>query len=102
VEVAQDPLESGEMRLLRGMHMQAHLLDGVGDVRPRLGEVLERVGQAPVGRRIGDRGPVPLKASPECRQAWSRACSQTYQPTPVCRWRTGADGGRDPGAGTRR
>jgi hypothetical protein len=53
VEVAQDPLESGEMRLPRGVHMQAHLLDGVGDVKPGEGEVLERAGQTPVGRRIG-------------------------------------------------
>jgi hypothetical protein len=59
-EVPQDPLESGEMRLPRGVHMQAHLLDGVGDVRPGEGEVLERAGQTPVGRRIGDRGPVVL------------------------------------------
>jgi hypothetical protein len=56
----QDPLESGEMRLPWGVHMQAHLLDGVGDVRPGEGEVLERAGQAPVGRRIDDRGPVVL------------------------------------------
>jgi hypothetical protein len=48
------------MRLPRSVHMQAHLLDDVGDVRPREGEVLERAGQAPVGRRIGDRGPVVL------------------------------------------
>jgi hypothetical protein len=44
----------------------------------------------------------PQRASPECRQAWSRACSQTCQPALGCRWRTGAGGGRDPEAGTRR
>jgi hypothetical protein len=48
------------MRLPRGVHMQAHLLNGVGDVRPEEGEVLERTGQALVGRRIGDRGPIVL------------------------------------------
>jgi hypothetical protein len=37
--------------------MQAHLMDGVCDVGPREGEVLERAGQAPVGRRVGDGGP---------------------------------------------
>jgi hypothetical protein len=31
-EVAQDPLESDKMGLPRGVHVQAHLLDGVGDV----------------------------------------------------------------------
>jgi hypothetical protein len=40
-EVAQDPLESGEVGFPRGVHVQAHLLDGVGDVGPREGEVLE-------------------------------------------------------------
>jgi hypothetical protein len=43
-EVAQDPLESGEMGLRQGVHMQAHLLDGVGDVGPGEGQVLERAG----------------------------------------------------------
>jgi hypothetical protein len=56
MEVAQDPLESGEMGLLRLVHMQAHLLDGIGGVRSAEGEVLERAGQAPVGRRVSDRG----------------------------------------------
>jgi hypothetical protein len=41
--------------------MQAHLLDGVSDVGPREGEVLERAGKAPVGRRVGDRRPVVLR-----------------------------------------
>jgi hypothetical protein len=40
--------------------MQAHLLDGVCDVGPGEGQVLERAGQAPVGRRV-DRGPVILR-----------------------------------------
>jgi hypothetical protein len=60
VEVAQDPLEISEIGLPRGVHMQAHLLDGVGDVGPGEGVVLERTGQAPVRRRVGDRGPVVL------------------------------------------
>jgi hypothetical protein len=61
VEVAQDSLQSAEMGLSRGVHVQAHLLDGVGDVGPRDGQVLERAGQALVGRRVGDRGPVVLR-----------------------------------------
>jgi hypothetical protein len=61
VEVAQDPLESGEIGLPRGVHMQAHLLDGVGDIESGEGEVLERAGQAPVGHRVGDRGHVVLR-----------------------------------------
>jgi hypothetical protein len=49
------------MGLSWGVHMQAHLLNGVGDVGPGEGQVLEGTSQAPVGRRVGDRGPVILK-----------------------------------------
>jgi hypothetical protein len=52
----QDLLESGEVGLLRGVHMQTHPLDGIGDVGPEEGEVLERAGEAPVGRCISDIG----------------------------------------------
>jgi hypothetical protein len=61
MEVAHDPLESGEMGLPWGVHMEAHLLDSVGDVGPGEVEVLQRAGQAPVIRRVGDRGPVVLR-----------------------------------------
>jgi hypothetical protein len=37
-KVAQDPLESGDIGLPRGVHMQAQLLDGVGDVGPTKGQ----------------------------------------------------------------
>jgi hypothetical protein len=60
-EVAQDPLESGEMGLPWGVHMEAHLLDGVSDVGTREGKVLERACQAPVRCRVGDRGPIVLR-----------------------------------------
>jgi hypothetical protein len=56
-EVAQDPLESGEMGLPWGVHVEAHLLDGVGDVGSGEGEILKRAGQDPIRRRVGDRGP---------------------------------------------
>jgi hypothetical protein len=39
----------------------AHLLYGVGDVGLGKGDVLERAGQAPVRRRVGDRGPIGLR-----------------------------------------
>jgi hypothetical protein len=57
----QYPLESGKVGLPRSVHMQAHLLDGVGDVWPREGEVLEGASQAAVGRRVGNRRPVVLR-----------------------------------------
>jgi hypothetical protein len=56
-----DPLESGEVGLPQSEHVQAHPLDDVCEVRPREGEVLEHAGQAPVRRRVGDRGPVVLR-----------------------------------------
>jgi hypothetical protein len=37
--------------------VEAHLLDGVGDVGPSEGEVLQCPGKALVASRIGDRGP---------------------------------------------
>ena len=49
------------MGLPRGVHMEAHLLGGVGDVGPGEGEVLERVGQASIGHSVCDRGPVVLR-----------------------------------------
>jgi hypothetical protein len=49
------------MGLPQGVHVQAHLLDGVGDVRPGEGQILEGTGQAPVGRHVGDWGLVVLK-----------------------------------------
>jgi hypothetical protein len=89
------------MGLLRGVHMHAHLQDGVGNVSSGEAEILEHVGQAPVRRRRS--GPrLPQRASLECRQAWSRACSLTCQPVPGRRWRTGAGEGRDPRAIVRR
>jgi hypothetical protein len=59
MEVAEDPLEGGEVGLLQGVDVQAHMLDG--DVGPEEGDVLERAGEAPVGRRVSDRGPVDLR-----------------------------------------
>jgi hypothetical protein len=38
--------------------VKAQLLDDVGDVGPREGHVLKGVGEAPVGHRVDDRGPV--------------------------------------------
>jgi hypothetical protein len=41
------------MGLPRGVHIEAHLLGSIGDVRPVEGQLLEG--------RIGNRGPVVLK-----------------------------------------
>jgi hypothetical protein len=44
------------MWLLRVVHVEAHLLDGVGDVGPGEDEVLKGPGNTPVAGWIGDRG----------------------------------------------
>jgi hypothetical protein len=41
LEVVEDPLCNHEMGLLRVVHVEAHLLDRIGDVEPGEGEVLE-------------------------------------------------------------
>jgi hypothetical protein len=60
-EVAQDPLESVEMGLPRGVHVKARLLDDVGDVGPGEGQVLVGAGEALVGHRVDDWGSVILR-----------------------------------------
>jgi hypothetical protein len=56
-EVSQNPLKSSDVGLPWCVHMKAHLLNDVGDVGPGEGEVLECACQAPVRRRVRDRGP---------------------------------------------
>jgi hypothetical protein len=55
-QVPQNPLQRGEMRLSRVVHVKAHLLDGVGDVGPGEEEVLKGPGKTPVAGWIGNRG----------------------------------------------
>lgn len=40
MEAAKNPLGGGEMGLPQGVHVKAHLIDRVSDVRPSEGEVL--------------------------------------------------------------
>ena len=54
-EISQDSLHGGEVRLTEVVHVEAHLLDGVGDVEAGEGEVLESPDESPVGRRVIDR-----------------------------------------------
>jgi hypothetical protein len=56
LEVAEDLLHSCEMGLPRVMHVEAHLLDRVGDIKPGESKVLESPGQAAVGGRVTDGG----------------------------------------------
>jgi hypothetical protein len=56
LEVAEDPLRSPEMGLSWVVHVEAHLLDHVGDIGPGEGEVLRIPGQVAVGGRVTDGG----------------------------------------------
>jgi hypothetical protein len=48
--------------LARIVHVKAHLLNSVGDVRAREGEVLESPGKTPVLSRVGHRRAVEAKS----------------------------------------
>ena len=54
-EVAEEPLESGEMWLPRIMHVETDLLDCIGDVWPGESKILQGTSQTPVGSRISNR-----------------------------------------------
>jgi hypothetical protein len=56
LEVPKDALCGREMGLMRVVHVEAHLLDRVGNVGPGEGEVLESPSQAAVGTRVADWG----------------------------------------------
>jgi hypothetical protein len=76
LEVVEDVLRSSEIGLMRVVHVKAHLLDRVGDVRPGEGEVPESPSQTTVGRQVVDN---PCQRSPwlECQPTWSRACNRS-------------------------
>jgi hypothetical protein len=57
-EVLEDALRGREMRLTGIAHVEAHLSDRVGNVRPGEGEVLKNLSQAAVGSRVTDRAPM--------------------------------------------
>jgi hypothetical protein len=56
LEIPKDVLHGREMGLMGVVHVEAHLLDRVGNVGPGEGEVLESPSQATVGSRVVDRG----------------------------------------------
>jgi hypothetical protein len=58
LEVTENVLHNSEMWLTMVIHVKAHLLDYVGDVRPGEGEVLEYPSQA-----AGGSGVIVFKAS---------------------------------------
>jgi hypothetical protein len=76
------------------VHVEAHLLDRVSNVGPGEGEVLESPNQAAVGSQVVDGPPCRRRPWPECRSAWSRACSCSCQHGQRCSKHTGASGER--------
>jgi hypothetical protein len=57
-EVPKDALHGREMGLTRVAHVEAHLLDCVGNLRSSDGEVLESASQAALGSQVTDGGPL--------------------------------------------
>jgi hypothetical protein len=57
LEVPKDALHGREMGLTRVVHVEAHLLDHIGNVGPGEGEVLESPSQTTVGSQVTDGGP---------------------------------------------
>jgi hypothetical protein len=58
LEVPKDALRGREMGLTKVVHVEAHLSDRIGNVRPGEGEVLESPSQAAVGSRVADGAPM--------------------------------------------
>jgi hypothetical protein len=56
-EVLKDALHGREMGLTGVVHVEAHLLDHVGNVRYGEGEVLESPNKATIGSRVIGWGP---------------------------------------------
>jgi hypothetical protein len=63
LEVPKDALRDREMGLTRDVHVEAHLLDCIGNVGLGEGEVLESPSQAAVGSRVTDGGPISEETS---------------------------------------
>jgi hypothetical protein len=58
LEAPKDMLHSHEMGLTRVMHVEAHLLDRLGNAMPGEGEVLESPSQITVDSRVTDGAPM--------------------------------------------
>jgi hypothetical protein len=56
LEVPKDALRGRGMGLTGVVHVEAHLLDRVGNVGPGEGEVLESPNQAPIGSQVANGG----------------------------------------------
>ena len=51
-DVAEETLQCSKVRLPGIMHVKTDLLNGIGEIRPGEGQVLQGTGEAPVGSRI--------------------------------------------------
>jgi hypothetical protein len=90
MQVPQDPLHRGEVRIPRDVHVEAHLLDDVGNVGPGEDEVLKCPGSTPVASQIGDRGPaaetLPCISTGVAQGLHSAMPARSRRLTVYCRW----------------
>jgi hypothetical protein len=61
LEVAEEALESREVRLPEIMHMKTDLLNCIGDVWPGEGELLKGPSETPVCNGVSHRGSLNLR-----------------------------------------
>jgi hypothetical protein len=61
LEVLKDALRGREMGLTGVVHVEAHLLNRIGNVRPGEGEILESPSQAAVSSRVTDVAPMSVE-----------------------------------------
>ena len=52
-DIAEETLQRNKVRLPGIMHVKTDLLNGIGEIRPGEGEILQGTGEAPVASRIG-------------------------------------------------
>ena len=63
-KVSEDPFDEIPVYVARSMHVQARLIDAIGDVRARERQVLKRPGDAAIERAVRRRFTF------RCRQLW--------------------------------
>lgn len=57
MNVEREALDNTSVRVLQGMHTEAHLTDDVGDVGPRQGKILECPGDSAIERGFWEVDP---------------------------------------------
>ena len=82
LKVPENALESAQMGLPGVMHIQANLLNCIGNIWPGEGEILKSPSKTAVLTGIWNRGTISKGAWSECPQECYSVCSYSYQLAP--------------------